>query len=130
MLQKMNNYKNALAQLEAAVARYQAAPEDTLYRDGLIQRFEFTVELAWKSLKEYLEDQGMVLSIASPRGILKEAFAAGEIQDSAAWNEILTARNLTSHVYDEATANAIASQICAGFLSPLQSLLRVYEPEQ
>lgn len=130
MLQKMKNYKNALAQLEVAVARYQAAPEDTLYRDGLIQRFEFTVELAWKSLKEYLEDQGMVLSIASPRGILKEAFAAGVIQDSAAWNEILTARNLTSHMYDEATANAIAGQICANFLSPLQSLLRVYEPEQ
>lgn len=127
MLQKMKNYKNALAQLEDAIDRYQASPMDTLYRDGLIQRFEFTVELAWKSIKEYLEDQGMVLSIASPRGILKEAFAVGVIQDSVAWNEILTARNLTSHVYDESTANAIAHQICADFLSPLQSLLDVYE---
>lgn len=127
MLQKMKNYKNALTQLEEAIVRYHSTPDDTLYRDGLIQRFEFTVELAWKSVKEYLEDQGVVLSIASPRGILKEAFASGLIDDSALWNEILTARNLTSHVYDEATANAIAQQICANFLPPLRSLLRVYE---
>ena len=115
MLQKIENYNNALAQLEAAVARYQEAPDDSLYRDGLIQRFEFTVELAWKSIKEYLEDQGMVLSIASPRGILREAFAAGVIADADAWNNILTARSLTSHVYDE-TAVSIARQICTEFL--------------
>ena len=127
MLQKISNYKHALAQLEEAVARYQQAPEDSLYRDGLIQRFEFTVELAWKSVKEYLEDQGMVLSIASPRGILKEAFSAGVIRDSEVWNNILTARNLTSHVYDEATAAAIAQQICGDFLDPLRDLLLLYE---
>ena len=63
MLQKIENYKRALTQLEEAVKCYRQAPDDTLYRDGLIQRFEFTVELAWKSMKEYLEDQGMVLSI-------------------------------------------------------------------
>lgn len=127
MLQKMENYKHALAQLEEAVERYQKTPEDALYRDGLIQRFEFTVELAWKSIKEYLEDQGMVLSIASPRGILKEAFSAGVLDDAQQWNDILTARNLTSHVYDEATASGIAQKICAEFLSPLRALLRVYE---
>ena len=127
MLQKIENYNNALAQLETAVARYQDVSDDSLYRDGLIQRFEFTVELAWKSIKEYLEDQGMVLSIASPRGILREAFAAGVIADADAWNNILTARNLTSHVYDEATAVSIARQICTEFLPPLQALRRFYE---
>ena len=127
MLQKIENYNNALAQLETAVARYQDVSDDSLYRDGLIQRFEFTVELAWKSIKEYLEDQGMVLSIASPRGILREAFAAGVIADADAWNNILTARNLTSHVYDEATAVSIARQICTEFLPPLQALRRFYD---
>ena len=126
MRQKIENYRHALSQLEDAVAQYQRAPEDSLYRDGLIQRFEFTVELAWKSVKEYLEDQGVVLSIASPRGILKEAYAAGILKDGDLWNSILTARNLTSHVYDEATAAEIARQICAEFLPPLRSLLRVY----
>ena len=129
MLQKIENYKNALAQLEEAIQRYQQSPNDTLYRDGLIQRFEFTVELAWKSIKEYLEDQGMVLSIASPRGILKEAFAAGVLDDGAQWNAILTARNLTSHVYDEKTAVDIAQQICTEFIAPLQALMKIYAGE-
>ena len=127
MLQKVENYKNALKQLEEAIVRYQSAPEDSLYRDGLIQRFEFTVELAWKSIREYLEDQGMVISIASPRGVLKEAFAAGVIDNGDLWNDIISARNLTSHVYDEATAADIARQICSEFLPPLRALLRVYE---
>lgn len=70
---------------------------------------------------------GMVLSIASSRGILKEAFAAGILDDGELWNEILTARNLTSHVYDEATAEGIAQQICTKFLPPLRALMRIYE---
>ncbi|MCD8375757.1 MAG: nucleotidyltransferase substrate binding protein [Oscillospiraceae bacterium] len=127
MLQKMENYKSALSRLEEAVERYQRSPEDSLYRDGLIQRFEFTVELAWKSLKEYLADQGVCLSIASPRGILKEAFAIGVLEDGELWNEILTARNLTSHIYNEATATEIAWHICVQFLPPLQALLKIYE---
>lgn len=125
-MQKIENYKSALAQLELAIHAYTEKPGDALYRDGLIQRFEFTVELAWKSLKEYLEDQGMVLSIASPRGILKEAFAAGVISDAEQWNNILTARNLTSHVYEEETAEQIARQICADFLPTLKKLRDFY----
>ena len=127
MLQKIENYKHAFAQLEDAVTRYLASPQDTLYRDGLIQRFEFTVELAWKSLREYLEDQGVVLSVSSPRAVLKEAYAAGIIDDADMWNAILTARNLTSHVYDESTAAEIARQICEDFTPVLRSLLLRYQ---
>ena len=127
MLQKTENYLRALAQLEEAVAAYQAAPQDALYRDGLIQRFEFTVELAWKSVKEYLEDQGAILSgIGSPRAVLKEAFAAGVITDDATWNAILAARNTTSHVYDEKTAVSIAAQICEDFLPVFRALADFY----
>lgn len=123
MLQKIENYKNAVAQLEAAVKCYLASPQDTLYRDGLIQRFEFTVELAWKSLREHLEDQGVVLSVVSPRAVLKEAYAAGVIDDADVWNAIISARNLTSHVYDEATAVEIARQICEDFIPVFHALL-------
>lgn len=101
MLQKVEHYTNALAQLEQAVEIYKKSQQDALYRDGLIQRFEFTVELAWKSMKEYLEDQGSVLAISSPRAVLKEAYAMGMIWDEESWNEIIKARNITSHVYDE-----------------------------
>ena len=121
------NYKRAFAQLEDAVKSYLAAPQDTLYRDGLIQRFEFTVELAWKSLREYLEDQGVVLAVVSPRAVLKEAYAAGVIDDADMWNAIISARNITSHVYDEATATEIARQICEDFAPALHSLLLRYQ---
>ena len=126
MLQKIEHYKSALAQLNKAVDAWNAAPTDALYRDGLIQRFEFTFELAWKSLKEYLEDQGLMMNIASPRGVLKEAFAAGVIHDEAAWNAALKARNMTSHVYDEATADEIAHRICSEFLAPFTALAEFY----
>ena len=126
MLQKIENYHHALAQLAAAAQIYTADPGDALYRDGLIQRFEFTVELAWKSLKEYLEDQGAVLGIASPRGVLKEAYAAGVITDAETWNRIIEARNITSHVYDEKTAQTVAYQIAREFLPVLQKLGTFY----
>ncbi len=126
MLQKIENYHHALAQLAEAVQIYTADPGDALYRDGLIQRFEFTVELAWKSLKEYLEDQGAVLGIASPRGVLKEAYAAGVITDADTWNRIIEARNITSHVYDEKTAQTVADQIAREFLPVLQKLGAFY----
>jgi len=126
MLQKIENYKRAFAQLEDAVKSYLATPQDTLYRDGLIQRFEFTVELAWKSIKEYLEDQGSTTPIATPRAVLKEAFAAGIIQDADEWNKIITARNITSHVYDEKTAEDVAAQICNDFLPLLKALGKFY----
>ena len=126
MLQKIENYHHALAQLAEAVQIYTADPGDALYRDGLIQRFEFTVELAWKSLKEYLEDQGAVLGIASPRGVLKEAYAAGVITDAETWNRIIEARNITSHVYDEKTAQTVPYQIAREFLPVLQKLGTFY----
>lgn len=129
MLQKIEHYNSALSQLEQAVAIYQKSHQDALYRDGLIQRFEFTVELAWKSLKEYLEDQGSVIAISSPRAILKEAYAAGIILDGEGWNRILTARNITSHVYDEKTAIDVADQISNEFLPLLQALRRFYLDE-
>ena len=121
------NYSRAFAQLEDAIKSYLAAPQDTLYRDGLIQHFEFTVELAWKSLREYLEDQGVVLAVVSPRAVLKEAYAAGVIDDADMWNAIISARNITSHVYDEATATEIARQICEDFTPVLRSLLLRYQ---
>lgn len=129
-MKKCENYCRAVGQLGEAAAAYQHKPQDTLYRDGLIQRFEFSVELAWKSAKEYLEDQGMTLAVATPRAVLKEAYAAGLIQDEAVWNAILTARNITSHVYEEETAVEIAEKICGKFLKPLSALAAFYQEHE
>ena len=126
MLQKIENYHHAVAQLEQAVAVYSRSPDDSLYRDGLIQRFEFTVELAWKSLKEYLEDQGIALAMASPRSVLKDAYAAGAILDAEVWDEIIRSRNVTSHVYDEQTAIEVADRVCNAYLPVLKKLDAFY----
>ena len=123
----MEQYCQALARLEQAVQIYEQADRDALYRDGLIQRFEFTVELAWKSMKEYLEDQGAQLSVTAPRAVLKESYAAGVIRDGGTWNAIIQARNVTSHVYDEKTAEEIAAQISRDFLPALRALARFYQ---
>ena len=82
MLQKIEHYISALAQLEQAVAIYQKSQQDALYRDGLIQRFEFTVELAWKSIKEYLEDQGSTTPIATPRAVWRWALCCPDLPDT------------------------------------------------
>lgn len=125
-MNKAENYHRALERLCQAVAAYTAAPADALYRDGLIQRFEFTAELAWKSLKEYLSDQGIVFEVISPRAVLKEAYAAGVVTDPRVWNDILAARNITSHVYEEQTAVVVAQHICADFLPAMQALDAFY----
>ena len=125
-MKKIENYQKALLQLSRAAAVYGENPDDTLYRDGLIQRYEFTVELAWKSMKEYLEDQGLVLERSTPKAVLKEAYAAGVITGEDVWLAILNARNLTSHLYDEAVAFSIAEQVCRDFLPVLQALGNFY----
>ena len=73
-----------------------------------------------------MEDQGSTTPIATPRAVLKEAFAAGVIHDADAWNRVITARNITSHVYDEKTAEDVAAQICNDFLPLMQALGRFY----
>lgn len=125
-MKKIENYHRAVDQLSAAVCAYQAHSDDSLYRDGLIQRFEFTVELAWKSLKEYLEDQGVIISLSSPKAVLKEAFSSGIISDDGVWMDIVNSRNKTSHIYDEAAAIGIAKKICEEYVDIFRRLDAFY----
>ncbi|MBF0212682.1 MAG: nucleotidyltransferase substrate binding protein [Magnetococcales bacterium] len=74
-----------------------------LEKEGAIQRFEFAFELAWKTLKDYLEEQGIVIQEATPRRVIKEAFSVGILDDAQVWLEILQHRNLLSHTYDSKT---------------------------
>lgn len=126
-MKKVDNYLRAVANLAQGVTVWQGERDNALYRDGLIQRFEIAVELAWKSAKDYMEDQGFSLSMASPKYILKEAYAAGIIQDEAVWLGILQARNETSHIYDEQAAIATAERICAEYLPAFQALAAFYQ---
>ena len=71
-----------------------------LEKEGTVQRFEFAVELAWKTLKDYLQHQGAVITPVTPRNVVKEAFAAHILTDGQVWVDMLDHRNVLSHTYD------------------------------
>lgn len=102
-VQRFSNFEKALKYLEEAMA---IAKPDIIQRAGLIQFFEMSCELAWKTMKDYLEEQGFT-EIKSPRDTVKKAFEIGIIADGHAWIQLLTDRNLTTHTYDEETSKQV-----------------------
>lgn len=112
--QRFSNYLQALQTLTDAVALAQQRPLSKLEQQGLIQGFEFTHELAWNVLKDYLDAQGFVGLIGS-RNATRQAFKDGLVQDGEAWMDMIKARNLSSHTYNIAIATGIAGDILARF---------------
>lgn len=88
---------------------------------GLIKSFEFTHELAWKSLKDFLEHRGN-FDIYGSRDAVKEAFKIGLIDDGNTWMEMILSRNLTSNTYNETVADEIIEKIREGYLFCLNQL--------
>ena len=119
-LEKRDKLNMALARLEEALGAYRDTPT-TVVRDGVIQRFEFTTELAWKAAREYLLDQGYT-EINSPKAVMRQAYADGLITDQSGWLKLLEDRNLTSHIYNDATAGEIFQRIGANHLALFQAL--------
>lgn len=106
--ERKKELNEAVLRLEEAIAQ----PETDIMRDSVIQRFEFSFELAWKSLQLYLEHQG--LEVGSPRQALKSAFAQGIItnaEEADAWLKMLEDRNLTAHTYQKELAKDIYNRI-------------------
>ncbi len=97
--QRFVNYEKAFKQLSVAVEKYSNNPPDII-KEGIIQRFEFTHELAWKVLKDYLEYEGH-LNIAGSRTATREAFNIGIIKEGKIWMNMIESRNITVHAYDE-----------------------------
>lgn len=106
---KFENYSKALERLGEAIQDYNEFNNLTM-RDGAIQRFELTAELAWKTLKAYLEAEWIV-ELNSPKSVLKEAFTQRIIEDELGWLQVIKDRNATSHIYDEKVANEIYARI-------------------
>lgn len=100
-MQRFSNYQRALKQLSDAINLSQQRELSLLEKQGLIQAFEFTHELAWNTLKDYLEYQGYQ-DIKGSRDTIRESFKIGLIKDGQTWMETIQARNITSHAYDEA----------------------------
>ncbi len=112
-VQRFSNYRKALLQLGKAVAIVSAQKSrgdaDKLMEEGLIQRYEYTHELAWKVMKDYAEYQGLT-DIVGSRDAIRQTLQAGLISDER-WMDSIRDRNLTSHNYDDDTAVAIVANI-------------------
>lgn len=117
---KYENYTNALTRLKEAL---NIQDPDEVQIDGIIQRFEFTFELAWKTIKEYLEFMGIDISdMVGPRGVLKAAFEEGIIYDGDLWIKMMEARNNMSHRYDYEESRKIYNDIKEIYVSLLEKL--------
>ncbi len=114
----------ALKKLAQSVKRLheiaRLKPSDVV-RDATIQRFEFTFELLWKTLKLLLENRGVLAD--TPKAAIQQAFRLGWITNEKAYLRMLEARNKTSHIYDEEEAEQIFKQIRKTFIKPIQTTL-------
>jgi len=115
--QRLQNYQQALERLREAVELSRLRPLSRLEQQGLIQAFEFTHELAWNLMKDYLAYQGTP-DLGGSRDASQAAFALGLISDGEGWMEMISSRNQTSHTYNQAVADAIAGLI-TGRYAPL-----------
>ena len=113
-IQRFSNYNKALKRLSDAVVLNEKRTLTDLEKQGLIQAFEFTHELAWKVMKDYLKEIGDIKTIGS-RDTTREAFAAELIANGDNWMEMIKKRNLTSHTYNEETSEEIYKSIIEYF---------------
>lgn len=115
---KKQDFKRALERLQEAL---NLPTDQSIIIDGVIQRFEFTYELAWKTMKAYLEYKGFY-DAKSPRDVIKQSYAIGLIKDGDSFIAMLKDRNLTSHTYDEQAARIIYHEIKNCYYPLLTSL--------
>lgn len=108
--QRFDNFERALLQLSQAMALKAERPLSELEQQGLIQGFEFTHELAWNVLKDYLEMEGIQGLIGS-RSAVREAFKRGLVTDGEVWMDMIEKRNLSSHTYNQTVASTIVTAI-------------------
>ena len=119
---RFDNYSKALSLLSEAAQLSKTRALSALEKEGVIQRFEYTWELAWKVLKDYLEHQGIVLATITPTASIKAALAAQVIDEGDVWIAALDARNKMSHVYNAQQFEAIIAHIETDFLRILKKL--------
>lgn len=108
--QRFQNFLKAFSLLEEGVMKYRDKGISDLEEQGLIQRFEFTHELAWNVLKDYFEYQGNT-EITGSRDATREAFNKGLIIDGEGWMEMIKSRNKSSHTYNEEIADEIVKNV-------------------
>ena len=120
---RISSFCNSLDALAEARERDLA---DSFVLSGTSAKFSITFDLAWKSLKEYMQDQGATTPLQFPKQVLREAYAAELIDDERLWLDMLDARNSTSHIYDDRQAAAVMSGVQERYYKALRALASLY----
>ena len=120
-LQRFQHFDQAFAQLREAVELAGTRPLSRLESQGAIQAFEVTHELAWNSLKDFLEGRG-VAGLYGSKDATRAAFKAGLIEQGEVWMDMIKSRNLTTHTYNEGTAAHILAAILGPYFAEFELL--------
>ncbi len=96
-LHRYANFSRAYLLLEEGLTESEKRPFSRLEKEGLVYRFKYTLELAWKTMKDFLQAQDVAFDLLTPRTVIREAFTANLIQDGDAWMKALDSRNEMSH---------------------------------
>ncbi|MCF6808171.1 nucleotidyltransferase substrate binding protein [Thiotrichales bacterium 19S9-12] len=119
---RFDNYSKAFKLLKKAIEKKQQSGLTELEEEGVIQRFEYTIELAWKTMKDYLEHENIVLEQITPRAVIRQAFSSKLIDDGATWQNALDDRNRMSHTYDIEEFEVVVNRIQDKYLSRFEQL--------
>jgi nucleotidyltransferase substrate binding protein (TIGR01987 family) len=125
--QKFSNFEKALSQLQEGIENNSADPINII-KEGIVQRFEFTHELAWKVLKDYLLYEG-IQNVTGSRSATREAFKMGLLNEGQKWMEMIESRNNTVHTYNEEILKVEYDKIISHYYSlfiDLQSKLKTF----
>ena len=116
--QRFNNFARAVSLLNE-VSEMNISTLSQLEKEGIVQRFEFTLELAWKTLKDKMEDDGLILDKISPKSVIRDAYQAKYIDNVESWLKMIGDRNLMSHTYDFDTFELIIPTIVTEYAKTL-----------
>lgn len=124
--QRFQNFEKAEQQLKSAVQRVNEL--DELAKEGLVQRFEYSFELAWKTLKDYLESKGEEVKFT--RDVLKKAFQFNLVKNGEVWLDMLEKRNLMSHTHNEEIFSEVVELIVNKYFQEIEDLYDFFKLEE
>lgn len=123
--QRYSNYKKALSQLSEAVDLMSQRNLSNLEKQGVVQAFEFTHELSWNLMKDFLVESGNT-GLYGSRDATRQAFKYGLILEGEIWMDMIKSRNLTSHTYDEGTVDQIIELVSRKYIQAFIDLERKF----
>ena len=124
--QRFQNFEKAFFQLEKGINVFDKL--DDIGKEGLIQRFEYTLEISWKTIKDYLETEDIIAK--TPNSVIKNAFQIDLINNGELWIKMLKDRNLMAHTYDEDNFNIALNNITNLYFDEIKKLYNLFKNEQ